>query len=69
MTKIDTSEGQDIMVLDFPYAFIQTNMPPKKDGYKRKIMKITGGPVYMLLELDSETYSKHMFFEIVKKAI
>ena len=44
------------MVLDVPNAFIKKNMPPKKDGYKRVIMKITGVIVDMLLELYSETY-------------
>ena len=54
--KIDAYEGRYIMVMDAPNAFIQTNMPPNKDGEKRVIMKIIGVLVDMLLELDSGTY-------------
>ena len=47
--KIDTYEGQDIMVMDVPNAFIQTNMPQKKYGEERVIIKITGVIVDMLV--------------------
>ena len=62
-------EGRDIMVLDVPNALIQTNMPQKKDGEERVIMKITGVVVYRILELDSDIYSNHVVFENIKKVI
>ena len=43
------------MVLDYLNAFIQTNMPPNKDGEERVIMKITGVLLDMLVKLDSDT--------------
>ena len=55
--------GQDIMVLDVTSTFIQTNRPTKKDGKERAITKITGVLLEMILELDSETYSKRVVFE------
>ena len=61
--KIDAYEGRDIMALDVPNTFIQTNMPPKKYGVERVITKITGVLVYILLELDNEIYRKHVMFE------
>ena len=42
-------EGQDIMVLDVPNTFIQTNIPPKKYGEKMLIIKMTGVLVNILL--------------------
>ena len=50
------------MVLYVPNKFIQTNMPPNKDGYKRAIMKITGVIGDMLFKLDSEAYRKYVVF-------
>ena len=57
------------MVLYIPNAFIQTNIPPKKDDKERAIMKIKGVLVDIILELDSKTYSKYMVFENIKKVI
>ena len=44
-------------------------MPPNKDGEERIIIKITGVLVDMILEFDSETYSKHVVFENGDKVI
>ena len=66
---VDAYEGRYIMVMDVPNAFIQTNMPPNKYSEERVIVKIIGVLVDMLLELDSETYSKNMVFENGKKVI
>ena len=55
--------------MDVPNAFIQTNMPPKKNGKERVIMRTIGVLVDMLLELDSETYGKNVVFENGKKVI
>ena len=57
------------MVLDGPTTFIQTNIPPKKYGEERVITKIIGVLVNMILELDSETYKKHVVFENGNKVI
>ena len=69
MATINAYEGQDIMVLDVPNAFIQTNMPPNKYGKERVIMKITGVLVDILVKLNSETYKKHVVFENGMKVI
>ena len=50
------------MVLDVTKKFIQTNIPPNKDGEERVIMKITGLLLDIILELDSETYSENVLF-------
>ena len=57
------------MVLDVTNSFIQTNMPPKKDGKERVIIIITGVLVDMILELDRDIYSNHVVFENEKKLI
>ena len=55
--------------MDVPNKFIQTNMPPNKNGEERVIMRTIGVLVDMLLELDSETYGKNLVFEKVKKVM
>ena len=57
------------MVLDVPNTFIQTNIPRKKYGEERLIMKITGVLVDMILELDSQTYSNCVVFGYVYKLV
>ena len=57
------------MVLDVTRTFIQTNITTKKDGKERAIKKITGVLVEMILELDSETYSKRVVYENGKEVI
>ena len=57
------------MVMVVTSALIHTNIPPKKYGEERVIMKITGVLVYMLVELDSDTYRKHVAFENGNKLI
>ena len=57
------------MVLDVTNALILTNMPSTKYGEERVVMKIAGVILDMLLELDSETYSKHVVFENGNKLI
>ena len=49
--------------MNVPNTFIYTNMPLLRDGEERIIMKWTGVIVYMLVELDSDTYRKHMVFK------
>ena len=69
MATINAYEGQDIMILDVPNTFIQTNMPPNKDDEERLITKITCVLVNVILELGSETYSSYVVFENGKKII
>ena len=69
MAEIYAYERRDIMVLGVPNAFVQTNIPPKKYGEERVIMKIKGALVDIILELDSETYSKHVVSENLNKVV
>ena len=69
MATIYVYERRDIMVLDVINSFIQNNVPTKKYGEERMIMKITGVIADMLAELDSETYRKHVVFKNLKKVI
>ena len=66
--SIDAHEGRDIMVLDVPNAFIQTEIPESGND-ERIIMKITGVLVNMLVELDPEVYGKHVVFENKRKVL
>jgi hypothetical protein len=51
---IDAKEGRDVMTVDIPNAFVQTNVPPTDNDGDRITMKITGPLVEMLVELDPE---------------
>ena len=51
---IDAYEGKDIMFLDVPNKFIQTNMQPKNYGKETVIMNITGVLVDILLDPDND---------------
>eukprot|EP00980_Cylindrotheca_fusiformis_P001123 scaffold313_cov73-Cylindrotheca_fusiformis.AAC.1 len=65
---IDAHEGRDVMTADVPNAFIQTQMPERKEGEDRVIMKITGVLVVdLLVELDPQTYKNFVVFENGKK--
>ena len=66
---IDAKEGRDVMTADIPNAFIQAQLPPRKEGEERVIMKITGVLVDLLVELDSETYGPYVVFENGKKVL
>ena len=56
---IEAKEGRDIMTLDIPNAFLQTNMPKDESG-ERTIMKFRGILVDILCEIDPEVYSKYV---------
>ena len=51
------------MTADIPNAFIQTAMPPIKEGEERVIMKITGVLVHLLVQLAPEVYGPYVVFE------
>ena len=48
---IDAKQGRDVMSIDVPNAFVQTEVP---QGDERTIMKIRGALVDMLSEIDPE---------------
>ena len=60
---IEAHEKRDIMCVDIPNAFIQTLMPPMKDGNERVIMKITGQLVEMPVELNPTLYGPYVVEE------
>ncbi len=69
-TVIDAKERRDVMSGDVPNAFIQAKIPMKeKDNYERIIMKITGVLVDMLVQLDPESYGRHVVYENGKKVL
>lgn len=67
-TVIDAMEGQDIMMVDIPNAFIQMEMEiePGKD---RVIMKIMGALVDILLQNAPDVYSGYVVYENGKKVL
>ena len=72
LERIDAYEGQYIMVVDVPNAFIQTKMPTKKYCEERIIIlknMCDSGHVDMLFELYSETYRNRVVFKNVYKVI
>ena len=59
---VDAAEGRDIMSLDIPNAFVQTDMPEKEVG-ERIIMKVRGKLVEWLIELDPLRYESKVVYE------
>ena len=57
------------MTADIPNTFIQTAMPPAKEGEERVIMKITGVLVHLLVQLAPEVYGPYVVFENGKKVL
>ena len=60
---IDAKEGRDVMTNDIPNAFIQAEVPERKDGEDRIIMKITGVLVDYLVEIAPEVYANYVVIE------
>ena len=56
---IEAKENRDIMPVDIPNAFIQTDM----ESDERVIMKIRGPLVDMLVDLEPETYRDYVVQE------
>ena len=65
---IDALERRDIMTLDIPNAFVQTDMPRKKVG-ERIVMKIRGRLVDWLVEMDPLMYKDKVVYENGVKVI
>ena len=65
---IEAKQNRDIMTLDVPNAFVQTNIPQGKDDEK-VIMKIRGQLVDLLVELSPETYADFIVYEGKSKVL
>ena len=66
---IEAHEGRDVMTVDIPNTFIQTEMPEREEGEERVIMKITGVLVKMMVQLDPDKYGPYVVFEKGKKVV
>ena len=66
---VDAKEGRDVLSADVPNAFIQKDLPPRKDGEERVIMKITGVLVDMLVKLAPEIYGPFVVYENGKRVL
>ncbi len=58
---IEAQEGRDVMTLDIPNAFVQTDVP--EDLPEKIIMKIRGVLVDMLVKIDPATYKDSVVYE------
>lgn len=65
---IDAFEERDVMSVDIPNAFIQTEMPEVEAGEERVIMKITGTIVDCLIEIDPG-YREYVVYENGKRVL
>ena len=59
---VDAAEGQDVMSLDIPNAYIQALVPAQGVG-NRIVMKARGKLVEWLLEIDPTAYAPHVVIE------
>jgi hypothetical protein len=60
---IDAHQERSVITCGIPNAFIQGLMPKVQEGNKRLMMKITGGLVDMLVELNPELYKPYVVYE------
>ncbi|KAL7562441.1 hypothetical protein ACA910_020582 [Epithemia clementina (nom. ined.)] len=65
---VDAHESRDVMIADFPNAFIQTPMPKANKG-ESVIMKIRGSLVDMLVEMSPEIYQENVVIEAGNKIL
>ena len=66
---IEAHEGRDVMTVDIPNTFIQTEMPEREEGEEWVIMKITGVLVEMMVQLNPDKYGPCVVFEKGKKVV
>ena len=52
MAIVNAKEGQDMMCADLLNVFVWTEMPKVKEGEERVVIKITGVPVDMPVQLN-----------------
>ena len=57
-STIETKQNRDVMTADIPNAFVQTDI--EKRDQNKKIMKIRGQLVNILIELETSTCAKYM---------
>ena len=65
---VEAKQNRDVMTLDIPNAFVQTDVP-QKEGDEKIIMKIWGQLVEMLLEISLVTYKDYVVYENGKKVL
>ena len=65
---IDGKENRDVMTVDIPNAFIQTNMEYEEDEEK-VVMKIVGILAEILISIDPEKYNGYLVMENGKKTL
>ena len=66
---VNANEDCNVMCVDVPNAFLQTEMPEFKDGKKRVIVKIAGVLVDMLVQLNPELHGPHVVCEKNRKVL
>ena len=59
---LDAKEGRDVVTVDIPNAFIQTDIP-QDEGRERIILKIRGALVDMLVDIDPRLYATYVTYE------
>ena len=57
---IEAHEGRDVMTVDVPNAFIQTELP-RIDGEERVIMKITGEQIDILVNINTDLIKRKFY--------
>lgn len=63
---IEAKQGRDVMVIDAPNAFVQTDVPPQEE---KIVMKIKGVLVDILLELCPGVYDDYVVYENGEKVV
>ena len=71
---IDAKQKRDIVTLDIPNSFVQTNLP---ENNERVIMRINGKLVHLIVELFPTRYKRYVYhknktkviFVVMKKAL
>ena len=67
-STIDAKEEREVMTMDIPNAFIQTQME-RKENEDRVIMKITGIMVEMLIQLAPDLYGPKVVYQKGRKVL
>ena len=65
---INAHEEREVVIVDFPNAFIQTKNT-KGMGYQRDIMKIRGKLAHILVNIAPELYGHYITYENVRSLL
>ena len=68
MAIINAHEEREVVIVDFPNAFIQTKNT-KGMGYQRYIMKIRGKLAHILVNISPELYGHYITYENVRSVL